>query len=356
MTGARQATWIAVALATILASTGRSGAQVTNVVTVAADNEPATIGGFSTRQNNDATVVTPLVTSADMSVTKSDAPDPVPVGGTLVYTITVTNGGPSNAPNASLSDPLPGGTTFLSLAAAAGWTCTPPAVGANGTLSCSASTFPVGSAVFTLTVAVPASTPLGMLVNTVTVASSASSDPVGGNEVASTSTTVEASADLSVTKTVSPNPVVAGANLVYTITATNSGPSDAANATLSDPLPGGTTFVSLAVPAGWSCLTPAVGSSGTVSCSAATFPVGSVVFTLTTALPLTTPGGPLANTVTVASATSDPASGNQAATATAAVQGAPVIVIPTLGAAGFGVLALVLCGWGVVLLRRVRRS
>jgi len=88
------------------------------------------------------------------------------------------------------------------------------------------------------------------------------------------------SANLSLTKLDSPDPVEAGTNITWTMTFGNEGPDNAANATLSDPLPAGTTFQSVTPPAGWSCTTPAVGANGTVSCSIATFAPGSVDFTL----------------------------------------------------------------------------
>ena len=43
------------------------------------------------------TVVTEVAASADLSITKTDSPDPVLAGNDLTYTITVTNGGPSTA-------------------------------------------------------------------------------------------------------------------------------------------------------------------------------------------------------------------------------------------------------------------
>ncbi len=55
-----------------------------------------------------------------LSVTKTDSPDPVAAGANLTYTITVQNLGPSTAPNVSLSDTLPAGTTFVSLIGAGG--------------------------------------------------------------------------------------------------------------------------------------------------------------------------------------------------------------------------------------------
>src|SRR2546428_10417885 len=71
-----------------------------------------------------------------------------------------------------------------------------------------------------------------------------------------------ASADLSVTKVDSPDPVNAGSNLTYTITVTNNGPDAAANASWSDTLPAGATIVSLPAVAGLGCTAPAARRPG----------------------------------------------------------------------------------------------
>ncbi|HEX8288380.1 MAG TPA: DUF11 domain-containing protein, partial [Pyrinomonadaceae bacterium] len=49
---------------------------------------------------------------ADLSITKTDSPDPVTAGNQITYTVTVTNNGPSVASNVSLTDSIPAGTTF----------------------------------------------------------------------------------------------------------------------------------------------------------------------------------------------------------------------------------------------------
>ena len=54
-----------------------------------------------------------------------------------------------------------------------------------------------------------------MIANTAAVTSA--DDPVSGNNSATASTTVSTSADLSVTKTDSPDPVTAGGNITYEI-------------------------------------------------------------------------------------------------------------------------------------------
>ncbi len=52
--------------------------------------------------------------TADLSVSLSDTPDPVIVGGNITYTVTVTNSGPNDATGVVLTDTLPTEVTFLS--------------------------------------------------------------------------------------------------------------------------------------------------------------------------------------------------------------------------------------------------
>jgi uncharacterized repeat protein (TIGR01451 family) len=272
--------------------------------------------GRSTILNDDQVVED----SADLSVTKVDTPDPVIAGNNLIYTITVTNAGPSAASSVILNDTLPAGTMFVSLASPGGWSCTKPPVGSGGTVSCSNPSLAMGSAVFTLNVAVASSTPAGTVVSNTATASSETPDPNPGHESGTATTTVGASADLSVTKVDTPDPVQAGNNLTYTITVTNAGPSAAASVILNDTLPAGTTFVSLASPGGWSCTKPPVGSGGTVSCSNPSQAVGSAVFTLIVAVDLLTPNGTiLVNTASASSTTPDPNPGNESGSASTTV-------------------------------------
>src|SRR5205085_1672040 len=71
---------------------------------------------------NTSTQATTVNTSADLSIVKTDSPDPATAGNNLTYTLSVTNAGPSNAASLSVSDPLPAGTSFVS-ASGTGWTC-----------------------------------------------------------------------------------------------------------------------------------------------------------------------------------------------------------------------------------------
>ncbi|MFN8344418.1 MAG: T9SS type A sorting domain-containing protein [Spirosomataceae bacterium] len=146
-------------------------------------------------------------------------------------------------------------------------------------------------------------------------------------------------ADLSITKTDSPDPVTAGTNLTYTITVTNNGPDVAANTSWNDVLPTGTTFVSLSSPGGWTATTPAVGSGGTITVSNPGFAAGSAVFTLVVAVdPAVADQSVLSNTATVTSSTSDPVPGNNSATATTTVSN-PCIITPYTVTGGGGYCA-----------------
>jgi uncharacterized repeat protein (TIGR01451 family) len=141
-----------------------------------------------------ATATTTVAASADLSVTKDDAADPVFPGDDVVYTITVANAGPSAAAAVTLSDPLPAATTFVSVAAPGGWSCSTPAVGAGGTVTCSIPSLGVGNAVFTLAANVAAATANGTVISNTATVSSTTPDP-GGPQNDTETTTVATGLD-----------------------------------------------------------------------------------------------------------------------------------------------------------------
>lgn len=276
----------------------------------ASDHDPVVVGLFGT-------------TSSDVAISLADSPDPVTAGTNLTYTVTVTNVGPDASGTVTWTDVLPSGTAFVEMDPVAGWTCTTPALGAGGTVSCSASSIALGSSVFVLQVAVNPTTAAGTVISDMATVS-AVGDPNSANDSASTTTTVTALADLTLDVTDSPDPVVAGSNLTYAVTLTNGGPSAATTSVLTDTLPAGTTFVSLASPAGWSCSTPAVGAAGAISCANPSVATGDTSFTLVVQVSTDVAGGTvLSNTISAASGTADPFPNNNATTVTTTVQAAP---------------------------------
>jgi uncharacterized repeat protein (TIGR01451 family) len=104
-----------------------------------------------------------------------------------------------------------------------------------------------------------------------------------------------------------PDPVLVGANLTYTVTVTNNGPSAATGVTLTDPLPATVTFGSV-IPSQGSCSETA----GTVSCNLGDVATGA---TATVTLVVTpTAADPLTNTASVAGTEPDPNPENNSAT------------------------------------------
>jgi uncharacterized repeat protein (TIGR01451 family) len=294
---------------------------------------------------------------SDLIVTKTSNPSGVFAGENVTYSIVVDNFGPDDSAAIGLTDTLASNTTFVSLVSSPGWSCSTPAVGSSGTVFCTSPGLAAETlASFTLVAQVRPTVPfLTQIFNS--ASTSCATDPIPINNLGTTSIFVGSSADLSIAKTASPDPVEAGENLSYEITLTNDGPSVSNGAAFSDPLPAGTSFVSLSSPAGWSCTTPAVGSGGTVDCSnPAPFFAGSAVFILDVQVdPAAAPGSTIGNTVTAIS-TNDPDGDDRVATATAAVVEptggpAPVVEVPALGPRGLAALVLLLAALALFKLR-----
>jgi uncharacterized repeat protein (TIGR01451 family) len=147
-------------------------------------------------------------------------------------------------------------------------------------------------------------------------------DPNPDNNIDTVETTVVVpEAGLGLSKTVDRDTAGAGVDLTYTITLTNDGPDNAENAVLEDNTPAGTTFQSLTAPAGWTCVTPAVGATGLVSCSIDSLEADAqAVFTLTVRIDNgVAQGTVITNTAAVSSDTLDPETGDNEATATTAI-------------------------------------
>jgi uncharacterized repeat protein (TIGR01451 family) len=118
---------------------------------------------------------TGVLDPADLSVTESGMPESVAAGDPITLTITVGNAGPTIALDATMLDPLPFGTSFVSLVMSppdAAWECTTPAPGANGKFSCTNKCFePRDSVTFTIVVKVEGCTTDGTITNSITVSS-----------------------------------------------------------------------------------------------------------------------------------------------------------------------------------------
>ncbi len=81
-------------------------------------------------------------------------------------------------------------------------------------------------------------------------------------------------ADLSVTAEGPALPVTTGGAFSYTVTVSNGGPDPATGVTLSIPAQAGFRFSAVTAPSGWACTTPAPGTTGALSCAAASVAAG----------------------------------------------------------------------------------
>lgn len=130
----------------------------------------------------DATLVS---NEADLSVTKSDSPDPAKSGASLTYTIVVTNNGPLTANGVTITDNLPKQAGYSSVTTTSG-SCT--AKPSKSLVTCSLGSMASGMSV-TIVIKVKPTNP-GTITNSVTIKSTSPADPNPANNTATTTTTV----------------------------------------------------------------------------------------------------------------------------------------------------------------------
>jgi uncharacterized repeat protein (TIGR01451 family) len=287
--------------------------KITNTASVSSDNDP--IPGNNSASAN-TTVVPPE--SADVEITKTDSPDPVNTGDDLTYTLTVTNNGPASAAGISVTDQLPDEVTYRSHDTATG-----TANSDSGNVTWSIESLDYGESA-NLTIVVSAPGYAANITNTASVSSD--NDPIAANNHASENTTVRyvvPSADLSITKTASPDPVNPGGNLTYTITVTNLGPDSASDVNVTDKLPQGVTYQSHDTAKG-----AANNISGNITWSIGSLDSGESANLTILVTALETPGF-IINTANVSGDQTDPNTGNNGAWTLTTVANVPdITVIP----------------------------
>lgn len=283
-------------------------AAITNTATVTGnENDPNPSNNTAT-----ATVQPP---AADLALVKTAAPTTVAPGGQVTYTLLVTNNGPSDASDVSVSDALPAGETLVS------------AVPSQGTCSVSACQLGTvlngGQAQILLTVDV-GTTVSGTVTNTASVSSATTPDPNQANNTSSSTVTVtvtpptttptttptptpvprttQPSADLQIVKRVNHTAAAPGQLLTYTMVVTNHGPDSATGVKVTDTPRLSVTDVH-AKPSQGSCT---VGK--TLTCSLGTIANGKTATIVVTEKVLK-PGTEI-NSASVTSASNDPKGSN----------------------------------------------
>ena len=283
---------------------------ITNTVSLAVPGSVIDTNPVTSASDTDT-----LTPQADLAITKTDGIVSAVPGTSTTYTIVASNNGPSGVTSATVADTLPAAIT------SATWTCSAssgsscPASG-SGNINASVNLLAGGSATFTLIASI-STTATGTLSNTATVSAPGGvTDPNPGNNSATDVDTLTPEADLAITKTDGVASVNAAGSTVYTIVASNNGPSAVSSATVTDMAPAGLTIGSwsCAASAGSSC--PASGS-GNISASVNLLVGGSATFTANATVAGNATGS-IANTATIGvpAGVSDPIPGNNSATDT----------------------------------------
>ncbi|MGH9554373.1 MAG: DUF11 domain-containing protein [Terriglobales bacterium] len=207
-------------------------AQAAGIITNTAS---VTTSSLEPNTANNMDVETTAVGSADVAmISKTDSADPVNAGSNFTYTISVVNNGPDQADNVTVTDTLPAGVTYVSDTGGCNTVALP-------TIACNLGSLAVtASAMFNVTVTAGAG---GQTVNNTASVTSSQADPDNTNNSASQTTTI-VDANLAVNKLATPEPVLVGTNLTYTITITNNGPDGATNVVLNETLDAAVAFVS----------------------------------------------------------------------------------------------------------------
>ncbi|MCK9150582.1 DUF11 domain-containing protein [Methanobacterium alcaliphilum] len=211
-----------------------NGVNHENTVNVTSCSIPLTTNPNNERRSyeNNSSDILNILTSADIYVLKSGGPDPVVPGRNVTYSIVVGNVGPSDAQDVTLVDVVPGVvlSPMFSLDGGVSWSLW------SGSYTWSGAFVPGASRTVLITGVVNPST-LSSFTNTATV-SSTTTDPYPENNTNSSTIGVDPQADIFVIKSDSPDPVIPGRNITYTIVVGNVGPSDAQDVTLVDAIPG----------------------------------------------------------------------------------------------------------------------
>lgn len=218
-------------------------------VTVTARLDPSAVPGGTVRNsatvssttpdpnlfdNTSTAVSTVAAQSADVRIVKS-GPAALSAGARAIYTLTVTNDGPSAAAGVVVADTPGAGLTIVSVSGG-GCTAVPCALGAL---------LPGQIVAIRVEALVSAAATVGQILSNTATASSSATDPNPGNN--STTITAPVSnlfADLSVKKT-GPSSAKPGELISYSIVVSNAGPADATAVLITDTPAAGLTLLSV---------------------------------------------------------------------------------------------------------------
>ncbi|MCK7593437.1 hypothetical protein M0G41_07120 [Lysobacter sp. CAU 1642] len=317
--------------------TAAGGSAVTNIAEVSVPS-----GLTDPDSNNNTSSDTDPVlgpTDADLSISKNNGVTSLTSGSSTTYVVVISNGGPSAADGATVSDPAVAGlskTAVACVGASNGASCPgAPSVADIEAGTLAIPVLPIGGSV-TLEVTATVSAAAGSTVtNSVSVSPpSGITDPVPGNNSADDTDSVVAgsqpSADLSISKDNGVSSLSVGGSTSYTLLVSNAGPNAADGASVSDPAVSGlskTAVLCTGSTGGAVCPTsPDVASLEAGTLAIPTFPVGGTLTLRVDAAVTAAANSAVTNIaeVSVPSGLTDPDSNNNTSSDTDPVSAAPV--------------------------------
>ncbi len=266
----------------------------------------------------------PAAAQADLTMSQAPSVSVVDTGVNFTYTEIATNKGPNAVPTGTLViyQQTPASTTFQSISADANWTCTTPTAGNSGPIICTYNLALANGATtaadpIVITESVISGTAADTTILNSATVTSQTVDPVPNNNTSVSTVLVEpaADADLALFMTASPTPVFLSSSLAYTIQVQNLGQSAASTVQVTDTIPTGTTLLSATGTTGWACT-----GTTAITCSLTGTMVQGAIGTITITVTTPSTSGPISNTATVKTATTDPVSANNSATVITVVQ------------------------------------
>ena len=174
----------------------------------------------------------------DLALGMTAGPNPVILGNTLTYAMTVTNNGPNTATGVALSQTLPGNVTIVSTSTTQGLVST----NSGNNVTCNLGNLPVGGTVTVLVVVSPKTA--GTIFSTATVGSQQNDFNLANNTVTVSAQVQSPAADLAVGLAANPSPVLVGGIFNYTVSVANNGPSTATGVMVTNTLPVNVSLIS----------------------------------------------------------------------------------------------------------------
>ena len=204
----------------------------------------STPGNSNPLEDDQGSVTLTVPAAIDLELAKS-VNNPTPsVGGTIVYTVVLTNKGPNNATGVTVADLLPAGLSYVSHTGPGTY------VPGTGVWTIGGPMVPGASRILQITATVTAS---GSITNFAQVATADQYDvdsqpgnapPYAQDDDDFVAITVAPAADLELTKSVNNSTPNLGSNVTFTVVVTNRGPDNATGVTVADLLPSGLAYVS----------------------------------------------------------------------------------------------------------------